>query len=176
MCVCVKLLCSVVCLCGVHTAAMHCIWLWRSAVAPRRLTTKPIQRDVVETRLHTLYIWRNTSTDTMYTVKTVFTAIITSTSHSELELSRHLYPLIKAGLLLVKSAVDGCVQSGVNSCDDITATQIIAVNYAFTSKRSRVKVSLNCLLLLQLPTYTVATTVDTKTAATINSDSNGVVL
>jgi hypothetical protein len=106
-------------------------------------------------------------------VKTVYTAIVTSLIHSELELSRHLYPLIKAGLLLVKSAVDGSVQSGVNSCDDITATQIIAVNYAFTSKRSRVKVSLNCLLLLQLPTYTVATTVDTNTAATINSDNNG---
>jgi uncharacterized membrane protein len=42
----------------------------------------------------------------------------------------------------VKSTADGSVQSGVNSCDDITATQIIAVNYAFTSKRSRVKVSL----------------------------------
>jgi hypothetical protein len=71
----------------------------------------------------------------------------------------------------VKSAVDGSVQSGVNSCDDITTTQIIAVNYAFTSKRSRVKVSLyTAITLLQHYCLHLATAADnTAAAATSNA-------
>ncbi|KAG5180870.1 Cullin [Tribonema minus] len=62
---------------------------------------------------------------------------------SETELSRHLYPLIKAGLLVVRDAAGQDVRGAqMQSCDDIIPQHVIAINTAFTSKRSRIKINI----------------------------------
>jgi DNA-binding transcriptional ArsR family regulator len=55
---------------------------------------------------------------------------------SEQELSRHLFPLVKAGLLVLQT------DKPVFSCDDIESEHIVFVNRKFSSRRTRIKINI----------------------------------
>ncbi|CAM9125978.1 unnamed protein product [Chrysoparadoxa australica] len=66
--------------------------------------------------------------------------ISTCISISESEIVRHLFPLIKAGLLVVN--VIGTSKPAPQSCDDLAGTDAVSINFGFVSKRTRIKINI----------------------------------